>query len=102
MRATIKYIAPWLAGVGAVGMVSHPSRVALPSLRRSRRPKSLLPEPLLRGPPRHHSRMEWIRWCPPMWVLIPRCRSFPAWGGPSDTSCVASRASRTVEWDHNS
>ena len=101
MRATIKYIAPWLAGVGAVGMVSHPSRAALPSLRRSRIPKPALLGSGRRSPRRRRSRVEWIRWCPPMWVLIPRCRSFPAWGDPSDTSCVAPRASRTVEWDRN-
>lgn len=28
-----------------------------------------------------------IRWCPPTWAPIPRCRMSQAWIGPSETSC---------------
>jgi hypothetical protein len=102
MRATIKYIAPWVgrcrcgrdglapvAGGAPVSSSVSNTQVGAPGARS--------PQPAPTPTP-----VERIHWCPPMWVLIPRCRSFPAWGGPSDTSCVAPRASRTVEWDHNS
>jgi hypothetical protein len=85
MKATIKHIGPWLAGAAAIGALG-----LAPVASAAGRLIVGFEDPS-RCSPSHfsaaHSRMDRIRWCPPTWAPIPRCRMSPAWIGPSETPC---------------